>query len=66
MKLGDTVTIVQPSLFDPDHKNAPVGVIVRMPRPAGPGKRRVSDDRVMVKVADRNRPRPVRPEHLLL
>lgn len=65
MKIGDKVTIVQPSLLDPKHERAPSGVIVRMPLPEGQRKR-VLDHRVMVKVSDRKRPRPVKPEHLLL
>lgn len=64
MRIGDTVTIVQPSMFDPTHQRAQRGVIVRMPLPEGQRKR-LLDHRVMVKVSNRNRPRPVKPEHLL-
>lgn len=64
MRIGDTVTIVQPSLFDKNHERAQTGIIVRMPLPEGQRKR-LLDHRVMVKVSNRNRPRPVRPEHLI-
>jgi hypothetical protein len=68
MIVGDVVKILQPSLLDPDHRKAAIGVVARLPLVSARRPKRLSDTRVLVRIGTNKngtpRLRPVRPEHL--